>query len=43
MALTVKKQDEFEKVLESFAKLAELEKVEFPDPKGKAKTNEPKK
>lgn len=33
MAITYKKQDDLEKVLESFAKLPDLEKVEFPDPK----------
>ncbi|MFC5631132.1 MULTISPECIES: SPJ_0845 family protein [Streptococcus] len=31
MALTYKKQDELEKVLESFAKLPDLENVTFPE------------
>ncbi len=33
MAITFKRNDELEKMMENFAKLPELEKVEFPDPK----------
>lgn len=32
MPLTVKRRDELEKILESFAKLPELEQVTFPEP-----------
>lgn len=35
MAVTYKRQDELEKMLEEFASFEELEKVEFPDPKSK--------
>lgn len=42
MALTYKKQDELEKVLESFAKLPDLEKVTFPDPTTKDKNHDKK-
>lgn len=35
MAITYKRQDELEKMLEEFASFEDLEKVEFPDPKPK--------
>lgn len=35
MAITYKRQDDLEKMLEEFASFEELEKVEFPDPKSK--------
>lgn len=35
MAITYKRQDELEKMLEKFASFEDLEKVEFPDPKTK--------
>lgn len=40
MAITYKKQDDLEKVLESFAKLPDLENITFPDPKTKEKAQE---
>ncbi|MGT2682121.1 SPJ_0845 family protein [Streptococcus porci] len=42
MAITYKKQDDLEKVLEAFAKLPDLEKVTFPDPLSKEKSDEKK-
>lgn len=42
MALTHKKQDELEKLFESFAKLPDLEKVTFPDPTPKEDRHEQK-
>lgn len=42
MALTYKKQDDLEKVLESFAKLPDLEKVTFPKPQDNEKAHDKK-
>ncbi|MCP1638632.1 SPJ_0845 family protein [Streptococcus gallinaceus] len=38
MAVTFKKQDDLEKMLEQFASFDLLEEVEFPDPKSRDKS-----
>ncbi|MGT2811372.1 SPJ_0845 family protein [Streptococcus minor] len=40
MAITFKKQDDLEKMLEEFAAFDKLEEIEFPDPKSAEKTSE---
>jgi len=35
MAITYKKEDDLEKILEEFASFDKLEEIEFPDPKSK--------
>ncbi|MGT2751113.1 SPJ_0845 family protein [Streptococcus orisasini] len=40
MAITFKKKDELEKMMENFAKLPDLEKAESPDDKDKEKEND---
>ncbi|HFH9838879.1 TPA: SPJ_0845 family protein [Streptococcus suis] len=35
MAVTYKRQDDLEKMLEEFASFDKLEEIEFPDPKSK--------
>lgn len=42
MAITFKKKDELEKMMENFAKLPELEDITFPDPKDSDRTNKQK-
>ena len=39
MAITYKRNDDLEKMLESFATLPDLEKTQEPDPKKKSKNN----
>ncbi|HEM4283998.1 SPJ_0845 family protein [Streptococcus suis] len=35
MAVTYKRQDDLEKILEEFASFEKLEEIEYPDPKSK--------
>ena len=35
MAITYKREDDLEKILEEFASFDKLEEIEFPDPKSK--------
>ncbi|MER0122209.1 SPJ_0845 family protein [Streptococcus sp. ZJ93] len=42
MAVTYKRQDDLEKMLEEFASFDALEKVEFPDPKAPKETKDQK-
>lgn len=39
MAITYKKEDDLEKILEKFASFDKLEEIEFPDPKSNQTTD----
>ncbi len=39
MAITYKKEDDLEKILEKFASFDKLEEIEFPDPKSNKATD----